>query len=270
MAGFLMDGYRPNVAWFWEFVVLFRKLIILGVSLFIWEPFLQSFAAVVVIIAAIAVQLYFQPFELLALNLLELAALASLLATQLAGILMWYKQQPGRTDGAAWYRFAAIVALFATNFCIIAGFILVAGWYYLKQKSKTIVMWMPWLFSAFSSLIWFEEKMLWVCGNDLSPAQRVSRREEWSFFVSQQEGRLFTQGQAFAIRSKSAAITRRVAALGRTLESTLITLLNRDQEEAESDTRTLSDSTERAGSEVSSSFDRYSFCESCSQFDSPP
>jgi Ca2+-binding EF-hand superfamily protein len=34
MAGFLMDGYRPSVAWFWEFVVLARKLIILCVSLF--------------------------------------------------------------------------------------------------------------------------------------------------------------------------------------------------------------------------------------------
>ena len=54
MAGFLMDGYRPSVAWFWEFVVLFRKLTILGVSLFIWEPFLQSFAAVFVLIAALA------------------------------------------------------------------------------------------------------------------------------------------------------------------------------------------------------------------------
>lgn len=73
MAGFLMDGYRPSVAWFWEFVVLFRKLTILGVSLFIWEPFLQSFAAVIVLIAALAAQLYFQPFELLALNLLELS-----------------------------------------------------------------------------------------------------------------------------------------------------------------------------------------------------
>ena len=48
MVGFLADGYRRDVAWFWEFVVLARKLVILGVSLFIWEPFLQSFAAIIV------------------------------------------------------------------------------------------------------------------------------------------------------------------------------------------------------------------------------
>ena len=84
IAGFLMDGYRVEVAWFWEFVVLLRKLVILGVSLFIWEPFFQSFAAVVVLIVALSIQLYVHPFELTALNALEIASLTSLLATQVS------------------------------------------------------------------------------------------------------------------------------------------------------------------------------------------
>ena len=69
-------------------------------------------------------------------NHFELAALASLLATQLVGILIWYKQQPGRTEGAAWYRLAAIVFLFAVNFCVIAGFVLVTAWYYLSRRAR--------------------------------------------------------------------------------------------------------------------------------------
>ena len=162
-------------------------------------------------------------------NHFELAALASLLATQLVGILIWYKQQPGRTEGAAWYRLAAIVFLFAVNFCVIAGFVVVTAWYYLKQKSKTIVMWLPCLHAAFASLMWFEEKTMWVCGDDPSPAQQVSRREEWSFYVSQREGRLFTQGQAFAIRTKYARIAQRVAALGSALADRLHSYRDEDR-----------------------------------------
>jgi Ca2+-binding EF-hand superfamily protein len=104
MAGFLMDGYRPSVAWYWEFIVLGRKLVILSVSLFVAEPFLQSFVAIIVLIASLSIQLLVQPFELAALNLLEVFALSGLLATQLSGTLMWYKNQPGHNEHMDVYR----------------------------------------------------------------------------------------------------------------------------------------------------------------------
>ena len=104
MAGFLTDGYRSEVSWFWEFVVLARKLIILSVSLFVEEAFLQSLTAVVVLVLALSLQLYVRPFELSALNVLEIASLSSLLTTQLGGVLMWYKLLPGNMDNLELYQ----------------------------------------------------------------------------------------------------------------------------------------------------------------------
>jgi Ca2+-binding EF-hand superfamily protein len=104
IGGFLTDGYRSEVSWFWEFIVLMRKLVILSISLYVSEPFLQSFSAVVALVLALSLQLYFQPYELFVLNMLETASLASVLMTQLGGILMWYKSLPGMTDNLALYQ----------------------------------------------------------------------------------------------------------------------------------------------------------------------
>ena len=115
MAGFLMDGYRPSVAWFWEFIVLGRKLAVLSVSLFVAEPFMQSFVAIIILIASLSIQLLVQPFELKALNLLEVFALSGLLATQLSGTLMWYKNQPGRNEHIDVYRVCVVTSCTAVE-----------------------------------------------------------------------------------------------------------------------------------------------------------
>ena len=215
VAGFLMDGYRVELAWFWEFVVLARKLIILCVSLFIWEPFLQSFAAVVVLVVSLSVQLYFQPFQLAALNLLEIASLASLLTTQLAGILMWYKQLPGNTDSLDVYRTGATALLFATNGAVIAGFVFVTLWFYLKQKSKQIVQWLPFTRPLFDAIVHVEEELRWPNGTDLLISERHDIREEWSYFAALREARLFGRGAAHTTRRKAMKVSRK---LGRAVE----------------------------------------------------
>jgi uncharacterized membrane protein YgcG len=210
MAGFIMDGYRREVAWFWEFIVLARKLIILSVSLFIWEPFIQSFVAVVVLIIALSIQLYWQPFELIALNLLELASLASLLTTQLCGVLMWYKQQPGKTDGAELYRRGSVILLFATNLCVIAAFLFVILWYLLKQKSKMIVQWMPFTLPCFNAIAEAEEYLRWPNGSSLLREEELDMREDWKYFASQRESRLFGRGAAHSAHKKVKRIVEKV------------------------------------------------------------
>ena len=209
MAGFIMDGYRVDVAWFWEFVVLARKLIILCVSLFIWEPFMQSFAAVVVLVISLSIQLYVQPFELAALNLLEIASLASLLTTQLTGILMWYKQLPGNTDGLEFYRTGATVLLFAANGIVIAGFVCVTLWFYLKQKSKHVVQWLPSTLPLFDAIVRVEEELRWPNGTDLLISERHDIREEWTYFAALREARLFGRGAAHAARKKVVKASRK-------------------------------------------------------------
>jgi hypothetical protein len=190
------------VAWFWEFVVLARKLIILSVSLFIWEPFLQSFVAVIVLIVSLSIQLFFAPFELLALNLLEVVSLASLLTTQLCGVLLWYKQQPGRTDGAELYQNGSVLLLFAVNGVVIAGFVLVCLWYLLKQKSKLIVQWMPFMLPLFDAVVDAEERLRWPNGSTLTREEELAVREEWSYVASQHEGKLFGRGLAHSTGKK--------------------------------------------------------------------
>ena len=212
IAGFLMDGYRQEVSWFWEFVVLLRKLVILGVSLFIWEPFMQSFAAVVVLIISLSIQLYFQPFELAALNLLEIGSLTSLLMTQLGGVLMWYKQLPGRNDNLEMYRRGATVMLFATNGIVIASFVGVTLWYYLKQKSKMIVQWLPFTQPLFERIVYVEEELRWPNGTELLASERLDIREDWSFFASLREGQLHGRGAAHSARKRVKKMAKNVAA----------------------------------------------------------
>ena len=211
MAGFLMDGYRHEVAWFWEFIVLARKLLILGVSLFIWEPFMQSFVAVIVLIVALSIQLYVHPFELTALNLLEVGSLTSLLATQLAGVLMWYKQSSGSSGGVdehyEWYRLIIVIVLFGTNGLVILSFLLVTAWYLLKQKSKALVQWLPCLYPCLGKLIEIEEAMRTVEEPHTTPDEQHALREEWSYIATQRTGRLWNKGAAASIRKK----TKRIA-----------------------------------------------------------
>ena len=210
MAGFLMDGYRVEVAWFWEFVILTRKLIILGISLFIAEPFMQSFIAIIVIIIALSIQLFFHPFELVALNVLEIASLASLLATQLGGVLMWYKQQPGRSDGIEYYRAGATVVLFGVNGAVVVGFVVVAAWFWFKQKSKMIVQWCPCTLPLFTAIVRVEETARWPNGTALSTAEIHLIRDEWSYFGSMRQGRLFGHGPAHGARKNVKKMTKKL------------------------------------------------------------
>jgi len=203
IAGFIMDGYREEVAWFWEFIVLGRKLIILGVSLFIWEPFMQSLVAMVILIFSLSIQLYFQPFELVLLNLLEVASLSSLLATQLGGILMWYKSLPGQGEHLEWYRSGATILLFAANGFVIFAFSATTLYYFIKQKSKHIVQWLPCTLPLFDALVAIEETLRWPNGTPLLHSERLDIREEWTYFSAQRGGRLFGRGASHKFHSKA-------------------------------------------------------------------
>jgi hypothetical protein len=85
--GFLSDGYKTKYYW-WEGVVLLRKLVLLLLAI-VWgnDSFLQAFAAVFVLSFAMLLQAQFQPYESLAINVLDLAAMAAVYLTRLAAIL---------------------------------------------------------------------------------------------------------------------------------------------------------------------------------------
>lgn len=163
------------------------------------------------LVIALSIQLYFQPFELIALNLLEIESLACLLSTQLSGVLMWYKELPGKNDNAAVYRSATTVLLFATNGLVIASFVLVTAWYYLKQKSKLIVQWLPFTFPFFNALVRAEETLRSPNGNSLLESELADIREDWSFFAALREGVLFGRGAGHAARKRAEKTAAKLA-----------------------------------------------------------
>ena len=89
--GFLFDGYREG-AILWEFAVLLRKVVILAVALFWQDPFLQSIAALFVIMISIVVHMATWPYDETFLNIAELASLVSLFTLVGASVLLWYVQ----------------------------------------------------------------------------------------------------------------------------------------------------------------------------------
>ena len=85
--GFLSGGYKREFFW-WEAMVLARKLVLLAVAAFsVDDGFLQSFLVVAVLSVAIALQLAFNPYEIESVNLLDTLGLVTIFVTRLGAIL---------------------------------------------------------------------------------------------------------------------------------------------------------------------------------------
>ena len=182
--------------------MLARKLIILGISLFIWDSFLQSFAAVCVLIISVVVQLQVKPFELASLNLLEVGALGSLLLTQLSGILLWYKQQPDKNDFLQPLQYALTGLLFFVNGIVLAGFLFVIAWAWLKEKSTALVQWMPWAYYVLKTAVSVEDNLHWFVAGLFCPLEYTAkrakmRRDEWEFLIDEAKGKLWSSGARY-------------------------------------------------------------------------
>ena len=208
IAGFLTDGYRHEVAWFWEFLVLIRKLIILSVSLFLPEPFLQSFTAIIILIISICLQLRLRPFALETLNSLELGALFTLLSTQLSGVLLWYIRQPAMVQYLWWTERISIVILFLSYGLVIAGFVVVLGLEWVKDKSRAIALFAPHIFVP--AFLWLKRAEEWwfrELGSThedmlVQEARAESRAAAWKFYTLFEEEDGFDQGAGASFRRK--------------------------------------------------------------------
>ena len=76
-----MVGYRPAAFW-WELVVVGRKLVLLGfLALVVPGSFLQLFAATVVALCLLVVELFAAPFSSPSNNFLAVAAAFALVLT---------------------------------------------------------------------------------------------------------------------------------------------------------------------------------------------
>jgi hypothetical protein len=75
--GFLFNGYHKD-RWYWEFIVLTRKIVLVAISVYLTENLqVQALCSILLCCVALALQLYFQPFEAWEMNLVEAASLIS-------------------------------------------------------------------------------------------------------------------------------------------------------------------------------------------------
>ena len=136
--GFLFEGYRAKM-FFWEFVVLLRKVLFLAVALFWEDAFLQSVVALFTLVVSIIVHMACWPYEEMFLNIAELCSLVCLFTLVGLALLLWYVQAPGRTKYVVLYESAVTFIIFsqyAVLFAVLLGRVVYLE---LREKSNNII-----------------------------------------------------------------------------------------------------------------------------------
>ena len=177
--GFLFEGYRKRM-FFWEFVVLLRKVLILAVALFWEDAFLQSIAGLFVLSISIIVHMACWPYEETFLNIAELASLFSLFTLVVLSILLWYARQ--RSSSFELYELAVTLILFV----LFAGLgaVLIGRVIYLELRERSLVIARKLKFTQplFQQVRTFEEFVRWnASGGTLETSAEASPADPWTF-----------------------------------------------------------------------------------------
>jgi len=174
--GFLFEGYRPKM-FFWEFLVLLRKVVILGVSLFWEDAFLQSIVALFVLVVSIVVHMACWPYEEHFLNVAELCSLFCLFTLVALAVLLWYIQSPGKTQYVILYELAVTGIIFVMYGALMV--VLIARVIYLevRERSKSIV---DKLAATRRIFDWFVSVEEWLYFN-VTHATLEKQEDMWSY-----------------------------------------------------------------------------------------
>ena len=165
--GFLFEGYRPKV-FYWELVVLLRKVLILAVALFWDDAFLQSIAACFLLVASIIIHVACMPYEDMFLNVAELASLVALTMLVLLSMMLWYARL--RSDVVALYELGVTVTLAVVYGGLIAALVGRAALLVLRERSAAIVRLAPRTRPLFETFVAWREWLRLNCSG-------MSRRE---------------------------------------------------------------------------------------------
>ena len=102
--------------------------------------------------------------------------------------------------------------LIVTYGAVVIGFVGVMLWFFLKQKSKLVVQWLPQLLPVFEALVRAEEYLRWPNGTPLLRDEIFGIREQWTFFAARRRARLFGRGTAHKARESVREVALRAAA----------------------------------------------------------
>jgi predicted outer membrane repeat protein len=117
--GFLLNGYNVKTAWFWEVVIMGRKIITAIVAIFFarYGPIVQCQLAVLVILACISMHMTYHPYEFKALHNLELNGLISSFFTFYFGMYFLDENLSLETRFFVAVLVIALNVAFLTYFC---------------------------------------------------------------------------------------------------------------------------------------------------------
>jgi len=177
--GFLFEGYRKKM-FFWEFVVLLRKVSILAVALFWEDAFLQSIVGLFVLIISIVVHMACWPYEDTFLNIAELASLFSLFTLVGLSVLLWYVRQ--RSSSLELYELVVTSILFVLY--AVLGAVLLGRVLYLELRERSLAIASKVKFTQplFEQVREFEEFVRWnVSGGTLETSAESSPLDPWTF-----------------------------------------------------------------------------------------
>jgi hypothetical protein len=85
--GFLYNGFRDRT-YFWEIYIMYRKVLVVGIQVFLvtFGLKVQAYVILLLILIALQINLKYRPFALHSLNQLENASLAACLLTTYCGL----------------------------------------------------------------------------------------------------------------------------------------------------------------------------------------
>ena len=175
--GFLFEGYRARM-YFWEFVVLLRKVAILAVALFWEDAFLQSLVGLFVLLVSIILHMACWPYEALFLNVAELCSLLCLFTLVALALLLWYVQVPGRTQYVVLYELSVTATLFFMYGSLLVVLVLRILFLELRNASKAIVRRFSWSRRLFEALVAAQR---WISFNIHQGDHDNDSDERWTF-----------------------------------------------------------------------------------------
>ena len=150
--GFLYDGYTLERGLYaWESIVMVRKAVVVMIGSLVKDAYNQLFASVTLLVVALLLQSFFQPYKRRFFNIVEGASLATIILTQMLSMFylradslvnvcagktaVFVVDEQGTTcadvtGAAATYNLFTTVALASLNFAFVAAmlFFLVRLW----------------------------------------------------------------------------------------------------------------------------------------------
>ncbi|CUG86884.1 membrane-associated protein, putative [Bodo saltans] len=146
---FLVCGYDED-RWWWEAVVLWRKLALASILVFIDDQRLQTYAALWLLMFALALQMWLEPYDEVNLDRLATASLAVVIVTLNLSLLYDYLPSDSSSYNIRVGNVVLTVCLFLINavlISILVGLIVIHGLleaqYQISMNAKTIRRMLP-------------------------------------------------------------------------------------------------------------------------------